>query len=98
MLLTLVTKERWKTQMMSIQKRRKQRLGDECFSREGLYWSRTPPNVARARSENIILRLTGCVDEPKNANTPQNAFSLFISDDILNIMLLHTNKKIHDFL
>jgi hypothetical protein len=38
------------------------------------------------------------VDEAKNANTPHDAFSLFISDDILNIILTHTNKKIHDYL
>jgi hypothetical protein len=58
-----------------------------------LYWSRTPPKVARARRENIILRLPGCVDEAKNANTPHDAFSLFISDDILNIILRHINQK-----
>jgi hypothetical protein len=52
----------------------------------------TPPKVARARSENIILRLPGCVDENKNANTPHDAFSLFISDDILNIILKRTNQ------
>jgi len=36
------------------------------------------------------------VDEAKNTNASHNAFSLFISDDILNIILTHThtNKKI----
>jgi hypothetical protein len=38
------------------------------------------------------------MDEAKNANTPNDAFSLFIFDDILNFMLTHTNKKIHDCL
>jgi hypothetical protein len=38
------------------------------------------------------------VDEAKNAYTPHEAFSLFISDDILNIILTHTNQKIHDYL
>jgi hypothetical protein len=33
------------------------------------------------------------VDEAKNANTPYDAFWLFVSDDILNIILTHTNKK-----
>jgi len=39
--------------------------------------------------------LPGCVDEAKNANTPHDTFSLFthISDDILNIILTHTNQK-----
>jgi hypothetical protein len=44
------------------------------------------------------VRLPGCVDEAKNANTPHDAFSLFISGDILNIILTHTNQKIHDYL
>jgi hypothetical protein len=47
-------------------------------------WSRTPPIGPRARRENIIVRLSVCVDETKNANTPHDAFSLLISDDILN--------------
>jgi len=38
------------------------------------------------------------VDEAKNANTPHVVFSLLISDDVLNIILTHTNQKIHDFL
>jgi len=38
------------------------------------------------------------VDEAKNANTPHDAFSLFISDDILNIILTHTDQKIHYYL
>jgi hypothetical protein len=59
-------------------------------------WSRTPPIDVRARRENIIVRLPGCADEVKNANTPRDAFSLFIYDDILNIILTYTNQKIHD--
>jgi len=38
------------------------------------------------------------VNEAKNANTPHDAFSLFISDDILNIILTHTNKNIQDYI
>ena len=40
------------------------------------------------------MRLPGCVDVAKIANTPHDAFSLFISDDILNIILTHANRKI----
>jgi len=65
------------------------------FQDKEFTWSRTPPKVARARRENITVRLPGCVDEAKTANTPQDAFSLFISDDILNIILTHTDQKIH---
>jgi hypothetical protein len=35
--------------------------------------------------------------KPKNANTPHDAFPLFISDDILNVILTHTNQKIRDY-
>ena len=38
------------------------------------------------------------MDEAKNANTQHDAFSLFISDDILNIILKHTNQKIYNYL
>ena len=68
------------------------------FQDKDFTWSRTPPKVARARRENITVRLPGCVNEAKNANTPHDAFLLFISDDILNIILTHTNQKNHDYL
>ena len=68
------------------------------FQGKDFTWSRTPPKVARARRGNIIVRLPSCVDEAKNANTPNVAFSLFISDDIFNIILTHANQKIHDYL
>jgi len=63
------------------------------FQGKDFTWSRTPPKVARARRDNIIVCLPGCVDEAKNANTPHDAFSLFISDDILNIILTHQSKN-----
>jgi hypothetical protein len=63
------------------------------FQGKDFTWSRTPPKVARARRENIIVRLTGCVDEAENANPPNYAFLFFISDYILNIILTHTNGK-----
>jgi len=68
------------------------------FQGKDFTWSTTPPKVARARRQNITVRLPGCVDEAKNANTPHDAVSLFISDDILNIILTHTDNKIHDYL
>ena len=61
-------------------------------------WSKIPPRVGRARRENIILRLPGCKDQARNANTPHDAFSLFISENMLNIILYHTNQKIQEYL
>jgi hypothetical protein len=68
------------------------------FQGKDFTWSRTPSKVARAHRENIIVHLPKCVDEAKNANSTYDAFSLFISDDILNIILTNTNKEIHDYL
>jgi hypothetical protein len=62
------------------------------FQGKDFTWHRTPPKVARACRENIIVRLPGCVDEATNANTPHDVFSLFISDDILNIILTPIKK------
>jgi hypothetical protein len=56
------------------------------------------PKVAQHRRENIIVRLPGCVDKAKNANIPHDAFSLFISNDILNVILTHNNQKVYDYL
>ena len=84
---------------MRVRNRRKHRQVEKCFFQgEKFTWSRTPPKIARARRENITVRLPGCVDEAKNANTPHDAFSLFISDDILNIILTHTEQKTHYYL
>ena len=58
-------------------------------------WSKIPPQSGRARKENIILRLPGCKGQARNANTPHDAFSLFISENMLNIILYPTNQKIH---
>jgi len=45
-----------------------------------------------------MVRLPECVDKAKNANIPHDAFSLFISNDILNVILTHTNQKVYDYL
>jgi len=42
--------------------------------------------------ERTIVRPPECVDETTNANTPRDAFSLFITD-ILNFILTHTPMK-----
>ena len=61
-------------------------------------WSKTPPRVLRARRESIILRLPGCKAQALNANTPHDAFSLFVSENMLNTILYHTNQKIQEYL
>jgi DNA repair exonuclease SbcCD ATPase subunit len=46
-----------------------------------------------SQKENNSASSRVCVDEAKNAKTTHDAFSFFISDDILNIILIHTNQK-----
>ena len=98
MLLTLMTMDSRKTDVEHSETGESTDEETNVFQGKDFTWSRTPPKVARTRRENIIVRLPGCVDEAKNANTPHDAFSLFISDDILNNILKHTNQKIHDYL
>jgi hypothetical protein len=54
--------------------------------------ARHPPSCSSSQREHNSAS-SGCVDEAKNANTPHDAFSLFTSDAILNIILTHTNQK-----
>ena len=61
-------------------------------------WSKVPPRVGRACRENIIVRLPRCQSQARNANTPLDAFSLFISDGRLKTILFHINQKIQEYL
>ena len=67
----------------------------KSYDAKNFRWSKIPPRVGRAHRENIILRLPGCKGKAQNANTPYDAFSLFI---MLNIILYHTNQKIQEYL
>jgi len=78
MLLTLVTTESQKTQKSSNQKQENTDEETNVFHGKSFTWSRTPPKVARACRENIIVHLPGCVDEAKNANTPHDFFFHFL--------------------
>jgi hypothetical protein len=63
-----------------------------------LYWSRTPPNFVRARRENIIVLLPGCVDEAKMQIPHMMLFS-FLFLMIFSTLYLYTPiKKINDYL
>ena len=57
MLLTLVTMDSRKTQTLRILNTRNTDEETNVFQGNGFTWSRTPPKVARARRENITVRL-----------------------------------------
>jgi len=64
------------------------------FQGKEFTWSRTPPKFARARRENTTVRLLGCVDEAKNANTPHDAFSLLF---LMRFRTLYLHTPIKKF-
>ena len=68
------------------------------YEAKNFRWSKIPPRVWRARRENVILRLPGCKGQAQNKNTPHDAFSLFISENMFNIILYHANQKMQEYL
>lgn len=72
----------------------------ECSSgfyrgKDGTMWYKTPfrQNV-RTRTENIIHQLPGVVPEAKSAMSEVECWNLFFSEDMLQIILIHTNARI----
>ncbi|CAH1973428.1 unnamed protein product [Acanthoscelides obtectus] len=58
-------------------------------------WSKSPPTSStRTRSHNIILHLPGVKSSAKSAKTALECFSLFFSDDIINLLVTCTNQYI----
>ena len=68
------------------------------YEAKNFRWSKITLRVGRARRENIILRLPGFKGQARNANTPHDAFSLFINDNMFNIILYQNNQKIQKYL
>ena len=52
----------------------------DIYEAKNFRWSKMPPRVGRACRENILVRLPGCKSQARNANTPHDAFSLFIRE------------------
>ncbi|KAF0296268.1 Cubilin [Amphibalanus amphitrite] len=61
-------------------------------------WTVEPENVQRRRDRANITRETPGLKGPaaKNVKTEGEAFGLYISQDIMNIILTHTNRKLDD--
>lgn len=64
--------------------------------RNGHKWSNVPAqsNRTRTASRNIVHFRQGPVGEARNKTTPLEAFSLFFTDEMKDIILLHTNATI----
>lgn len=60
-------------------------------------WKKQCPNkIIRTRKENIIVRLPGVRNCGKNAKTAIECWSLFFTDEMLNIIVENTNRYISE--
>lgn len=60
-------------------------------------WSKIPPSSSvRTRAHNIILHLPGVKQSARWANSPIECFSLFFTDDIMDLLVINTNIYIEE--
>lgn len=50
--------------------------------------------TSRTPQRNIVTHLPGVIREARTYQTPLSFFELFMSNDIIQIILVHTNKEI----
>ncbi|KAK9747532.1 hypothetical protein QE152_g5250 [Popillia japonica] len=63
------------------------------LTKDGTRWARNKPSVRRCPARNNLvkkLRLTGYSE---NIRTSTEAFELFVSDDILDVIIQETNRR-----
>ncbi|KAK9711849.1 hypothetical protein QE152_g25246 [Popillia japonica] len=58
-------------------------------------WSSVPAREGRPRQHNIALHLPGPKLEAPNVKTYEEAWSLILSEEILDIVTLHSNEESH---
>lgn len=65
------------------------------IAKDGSIWKKDLPNKnVRTRQSNIVVRLPGVKQYAKSARSVLDCWNLFFSDNILNIIVENTNKKI----
>lgn len=62
-------------------------------------WSKTPPAASRVRQHNIVTHLPGLKGEAREKinMSELKSWELLFPDDLIEIICLHTNKKITEF-
>ena len=55
-----------------------------------------PKNLGQTKQCDVVKEAFGVRGEVKNINSEVGAFSLFVSDEILNIIVQNTNKHIEN--
>lgn len=67
------------------------------FGKKNCYmWSKESSKVTRTRAHNIVLLLPGTKNEAKNIDPSDilSSWQLFVTNEFLQIILMHTNNKI----
>lgn len=62
-------------------------------------WTTKPTNKrvrGRSSAANVVRQRAGPVGIARDVVTPIEAWSLFISDGILEVVLIHTNRRIQE--
>ena len=66
----------------------------EFTGKDGYKWSKIAKCNRRTPRSNIITSKPGPKNDAIDADTPEKAFSLFLSDEILTVITCWTNQKI----
>lgn len=65
------------------------------IGKDGTKWQKNPPRInVRTRNENIIKETPGVKSHARNKKSHLECFELFLSEDILYSILIHTNNRI----
>lgn len=59
--------------------------------RDGTEWSTAPPQMRRARRENIVRERGGPSEHVRNIQSPLDMFSAFVTDDMIALIVQYTN-------
>ena len=54
-------------------------------------WNKKPPPASRTRAHNIITVLPGCKGPAIDVRTPMDALLLFLTDDLISLLVDNTN-------
>lgn len=72
-------------------------LNQDFYNSKNGQWAKVPFPTGRVRLANIITTRPGPLGAARNADTPINCLKLFITDNMLDIITIHTNEKIEEY-
>lgn len=73
---------------------RRQVLDDTLYiARSGRVWDGRAPNIGRARAANLVRQQRRLQPRAREIQNPLNAFRLFLSEQIVDIIVRETNRK-----